>query len=28
VNALQGYRVNTYMATNFDNAAEWTLAEE
>jgi peptide/nickel transport system substrate-binding protein len=28
VNALQGYRVNTYMATNFDNAAEWTLAQD
>ena len=28
VSTLQGYRANTYMATNFDNASEWTLAEE
>lgn len=25
---LQGYRPNPYLATNFDNAAEWTLTEE
>jgi len=28
VSSLQGYRPNPYMATNFDNAAEWTLAAE
>lgn len=28
VAALQGYRPNPYLATNFDNAAEWTLAGE
>ena len=27
VSSLQGYRPNPYMATNFDNAVEWTLAE-
>ncbi len=26
--SLQGYRPNPYLATNFDNAAEWTLTEE
>ncbi len=26
--SLQGYRANPYLATNFDNAAEWTLTEE
>jgi peptide/nickel transport system substrate-binding protein len=25
---LHGYRVNPYLATNFDNAAEWTISEE
>ncbi len=26
--SLQGYRSNPYLATNFDNAAEWTLTGE
>ena len=24
----QGYRPNSYLATNVDNASKWTLAEE
>ncbi|MDP9364454.1 MAG: peptide ABC transporter substrate-binding protein, partial [Chloroflexota bacterium] len=28
VAALQGYRPNPYLATNFDNANEWTLSQE
>jgi peptide/nickel transport system substrate-binding protein len=26
--SLQGYRANPYLATNFDNAAEWTMSAE
>jgi peptide/nickel transport system substrate-binding protein len=26
--ALQGYRINPYLATNFDNASEWTISQE